>query len=304
MERKKRLAGRFLPSRVYARWKWTVRFGLSALPLMLLLAGCIVIYLTPSRYQSSIVFEYLGKRPPADVAALLKTNQVIDRAVKELELSKLMEISSETANEMVEDNMRVKVEPGTGFIELKVTDTRKEVARDLAAQMVDALEKHENFIATSAIELRKNELRQASRDAEDHAEEKLTDLTRLMKLNDGAEMDTLTQLAIDAARTDWEAAREQIREFQNQSARAERELANPGKWVAIMSQPSISYSAVKPKTSFDDIIFRSLGIGLCFALLCPYLLELAFPQIYRPRPLKREEWEKEMAEAGFSEVPV
>jgi capsular polysaccharide biosynthesis protein len=304
MEKKKRLAGRFLPSRVYARWKWTVRFGLSALPLILLLAGCVVLYLTPSRYQSTIVFEYLGKRPPADVAALLKTNQVIGLASKQLELSGLMGVDSATLNEIVAHNLRVKVERGTGFIELKVTDTRKEVARDLAEGMVNALATYEKSIASSAIELRQNELHQATRDTEDQAEEKLKNLTRLMRLSGGAEADALSQLEIDAARGDWEAARQQVREFQNQSEHAERELRNPGKWVEILSQPTISPSAVKPKTTLNDTILRSLAIGLAFALLAPYLLELAFPQVYRPRSPKREEWEKEMANAGLTELPV
>lgn len=39
MASKNMLAGRFLPSRVYARWKGTARFGLCTLPLILFLAG-------------------------------------------------------------------------------------------------------------------------------------------------------------------------------------------------------------------------------------------------------------------------
>ncbi|RYD28072.1 MAG: hypothetical protein EOP87_20210, partial [Verrucomicrobiaceae bacterium] len=73
MAQKKRLAGRFLPSRVYARWKWTVRFGLSALPLILFLAGAFTLYLSPARYRSTAVFEYLGSRSPAEAAALLRS---------------------------------------------------------------------------------------------------------------------------------------------------------------------------------------------------------------------------------------
>lgn len=304
MEKKKRLAGRFLPSRVYARWKWIIRFGLSALPLTLLLAGCVVLYLTPHRYQSTIVFEYLGKRPPVDAAALLKTNQVINLAAKDLQLSELMGMDSETLKEIVAHNLKVRVEDGTGFIKLKVTDPRKEGARDLAEGLVKALVTYERSIATSETELRQNELRQAARDAEDQAEEKLKNLTRLIKLTGGVEADALSRLEIDAARGDWDAARQQLREFHLQLQQAERELSHPGKWVSVLSPPSISSSAVKSKTTLYDIILRSAAIGLGFALLAPYLLELAFPQVYRPRMPKREEWEKDMADAGLAELPV
>lgn len=304
MEKKKRLAGRFLPSRVYARWKWTVRSGLSALPLALLLTGCIVLYLTPNRYQSTIVFEYLGKRPPADVAALMKTGQVINLATKELKLSELVGMDSESLKEVVARDLKVKVERGTGFIELKVTDDRKEGARDLAEGLVKALAAYERSIAISDIELRQDELRQAERDAEDQSEEKLKNLTKLVRMTGGAATDALTQLEIDAARGDWDAARQQVREIQNQSRQAEREFSNPGKWVAVLSSPSISPMAVKPETTLDEIILRSFAIGLGFALLAPYLLELAFPQVYRPRHPKRGGWEKEMADAGLSELPA
>ena len=67
---KNRLAGRFLPSRVYARWKWTVRCGLCVVPLILFLAGSVVVYLQPGRYQSTTVFKYTGERPAAEVVAL------------------------------------------------------------------------------------------------------------------------------------------------------------------------------------------------------------------------------------------
>jgi capsular polysaccharide biosynthesis protein len=304
MEKKKRLAGRFLPSRVYSRWKWTVRSGLSALPLALLLTGCVVLYLTPNRYQSTVVFEYLGKRPPVDVAALMKTGQVINLAAKELKLTELFGMDSESLREVVARDLKVKVERGTGFIELKVTDDRKEGARDLAEGLVKALDTYEKSIALSEIELRQEELRQAERDAEDLAEEKLKDVTRLVRMTGGVAADALSQLEIDAARGDWDAARQQVRELQNQSRQAEREIANPGKWVTVLSSPSLSSMAVKPETTLDEIIFRSFAIGLGFALLAPYLLELAFPQVYRPRNPKRGEWEKEMADAGLAELPA
>jgi len=304
MEKKKRLAGRFLPSRVYARWKWTVRFGLSALPLILLLSGSIVLYLTPSRYQSTIVFEYLGKRPVADVAALLKTGKVINLAADELKLTELMGMDPGSVKEVVARDLRVKIERGTNFIELKVTDIRKEGARDLAEGMVNALAAFEKSIATSEIKLRQNELREAERDAEDQAEEKLKDLTKLVRMTGGAATDALSQLEIDAARGDWDAARQQVRELQNQSRQAERELANPGKWVTIFSSPSLSPTAVKSKNTLDEIILSSLAIGLGFALLVPYLLELAFPQVYRPKHTKPGGWENEMADAGLIGQPT
>ena len=34
--------------------------------LLLFITGSVVFYLTPSRYQSTVVFEYLGKRTPLE----------------------------------------------------------------------------------------------------------------------------------------------------------------------------------------------------------------------------------------------
>jgi|GEM_PF-5355183 len=39
------ITGRFLPSRVYCRWKWTVRAGLTVVPMLVLLGGGLVLFL-------------------------------------------------------------------------------------------------------------------------------------------------------------------------------------------------------------------------------------------------------------------
>lgn len=51
------IRGRFLPSRVYSRWKWTVRFGLLIVPFLSFLAGGLTLYLTPGTYRSTTLIE-------------------------------------------------------------------------------------------------------------------------------------------------------------------------------------------------------------------------------------------------------
>ena len=77
MDEGPQLAGRFLPCKIYVRWKWTLRFGLFAVPLIVFLIGGVLLYLAPTKYESKAVFEYHGPRTPVEAAALLKSRNVL-----------------------------------------------------------------------------------------------------------------------------------------------------------------------------------------------------------------------------------
>ncbi len=57
------------------------------MPLILFTGGGVTYYLTPSRYESTVVFEYLSKRPPNEADALLKSRNVIGPAITHLSLT-------------------------------------------------------------------------------------------------------------------------------------------------------------------------------------------------------------------------
>lgn len=280
MSIKNRLAGRFLPSRVYARWIWIVRFGLSALPLTLFIAGGVTYYLTPSRYESTAVFEYLGKRPSAEVAALLKSRGVIGPAVTSLSLTERLGLDSDSLSKMISKAIRTTVDSGTGMIELTVEDLQGELARDLAAELPKSLDAYEKSIASAEITVRLEAAEDSVTEGEDEANAKRQALARLISVRGDQAADPVSQLDLDAARGDWDHAYQRVLEGRAKAADARRELAALGKWVVIHSPPVISLDPVgrKPGESMGEIIGASLGVGLAFALLAPYLLELAFPR--------------------------
>ncbi|MES2440885.1 MAG: hypothetical protein V4584_17600 [Verrucomicrobiota bacterium] len=303
MGKKKRIAGRFLPSRVYARWKWTVNFGLWAVPLILFLSGSLILYFTPSRYQSTVVFEYLGKREPAKAAALLKSKNVIDLAATELKLTNLVGLDSDTLAEWISEDMQIKVDEATGMIELKVTNSQKEVARNLAAQLPLSLEAYERAAAVKETDARLESYSIWTRDAEDQAEETRKEFARLVRARGGEDLNPISRMDVDDARSALENARGRIWEMKNRHDELARESEIPKKWVVIHSPPVISQTALKSDDSLGNVILQSLGTGLAFALLIPYLLELAFPRRIRSKASAGEEW-SEAAEPEMTGLPV
>lgn len=51
------IRGRFLPSRVYSHWKWTVRFGLLLIPFLSFLAGGLTSTSPRAPYRSTPLIE-------------------------------------------------------------------------------------------------------------------------------------------------------------------------------------------------------------------------------------------------------
>lgn len=306
MNRKNRLAGRFLPSRVYARWKWTVRFGLAALPLILFIAGSVVLYFEPGRYRSTVAFEYLGKRTPAEAVALLESRAVISQASQDVKMVDLMEVDSETAVEMISDMVGTKVDPRTGFIELTVDASRMELARDLAEALPKGLDSHEKSHAVTELTARIEAAAKLARDAEDVAEEKRKELANWYRAHPGEVMDPLAQLAIDELRGNWQHAVDRAHEAQDRHADAEIELAAWRSVIRIHSQPVMS-NAPPGKDAADSlatVVWEALASGLAFALGVPYLLELAFPRRRRTPTTPGKTWSEEVGEVDFAEFPA
>jgi len=308
MASKNMLAGRFLPSRVYARWKGTARFGLCTLPLILFLAGGVTYYFAPSRYQSTAVFQYLGQRTPREASALLKTQRVIFPVIEALELGKRLEVDKETAERILSDLIDASVDPDSGMITIQVTNPQKELARDIAAELPKALDAYERSLAAGAISVRLEVAEKAMTDAEDETAAKRQALMRLISLRGDSPADPLARIDVDAARTEWEHAHHQVLENRQRIADANRERNNLGKWVEIHSTPAISNTPVGKAAdeSLGGMILQALGVGLGFSLLAPYLLEFAFPRRSRRRvPVKqRTEWSEPCDEPAASGTPA
>ncbi len=279
MDESSQLPGRFLPSKVYARWKWTVRFGLFAVPLILFLVGGIVLYLTPSKYQSKTVFEYRGTRTPAEAAALLKTRNVQVNVAHALELTKQWGYDSEAVQMILSSITESKIDPASGQIEVSVKHTEKETARDIAAELPKALDRYEATLERNTINRRLDATKRAIVAAEDEAAEKRKALSLLISVRGEQPVEPVAKLDLDAARIDWEQAHRHAADLRTQVAEIGLELERVGKFATVHSEPIISqYPAGKnAEESLGEVSLEALGCGLLFALLVPYLFELACP---------------------------
>ena len=292
MEAKKRLAGRFLPSRVYARWLWTVRACLVVLPAVLFLTGALTLYLSPGRYRSTTTFEYLGKRPLDEVVALVKSEQVINLVDDSLDLRRRFGVSRDTVAGIVRDSSQVRSIPATGMIELEVILSKGELSRDVAAGLVTALERYETSLAQEAI---RNGIGEAEREvaaAEDRAAGSHRNLVRLISVRGEVSGDPVSQLDVDAARATWIHDNQSVLDARSGVDRLNLELGTSRKWLAIHTAPRISETAVGPKSedSHGLVTLRAFAVGLVGALAIPYLLELAFPR--RRRRTAAPSWQE------------
>ncbi len=304
METKKRLAGRFLPSRVYARWVWTVRSCLVVLPSILFLAGALTLYLSPSRFKSTVAFEYVGKRPLPDVVALMKSSNLLGRVHDSLELTKRLEMDRGTGIQILRDVTEVSMTPATRMIQLDVVLTPAELSRDVAAAFPKALEDYEKSLAIAGIKTRLHSAQNEVAAAEDRVAAAQKTLVRLVSVRGEETGDPVSQLDVDAARAAWTHANEQLLGSQALVDSLAREHFSLGSWTVVHTIPQISNSSVGPKSedTLGMVILRSIGIGLGCALAIPYLLELAFPRRHRRSATAAPGWEN--AQTDLSGEPV
>jgi hypothetical protein len=257
-----------------------------ALPLILFIAGSIVVYLTPGRYRSTAVFEYLGRRTPAEAVALLKSQAVISRVVSDLKLSGRFEVDSDTAARILSRQMKVSAEPGTGLITLRTTALNRELARDLAAALPEALDAYEKSRAATELENRAAVESQLAREAEDIAVEKRKELTQWLRVHGDAAIQPIDRLDLDELRGDWEHAVQRVRDANDRRSNIDNELSAWKSVIAVHTQPMISHNPLGKGSAnpLGRVVLEALASGFVCALGVPYLLELAFP---RRRPASR-----------------
>lgn len=272
------IRGRFLPSRVYNRWKWTVRFGLMLVPFVMLLSGGIEVYLTASKFRSSTLFELENGPPPKEVVELVESRAVLDRAVDYLHLADRWSVDKETAMGILKGCMTTRVVPDTRLVEIKVTHIDKVVARDAAAQIPASLKEHLVNAAEAKMVEKAREMRGLIREASDVAEEKAAALANLEKVHGPKPEDSAVAVKHQRASRESLLADAEVERLENLlSARFTEHIAGLSR-LSVHSEPTISDKPVNPKgDDLGELALRCLITGLLSALLLPYLMELAFP---------------------------
>ncbi len=285
-----------MPSRVYARWKWTVRAGLLVVPLVVFLWGAVIVYFTPERYESKVMFEYLGKRPQAEVLKLLKSGEVVKWAVGELNLTKEWSIDRENAERITEGITRTRVEPNTGLIEISVKHLKKETARDLANTLVKSLGRYEQSLMDVAAQAKIEASAELLVEAEDEMVAKRQALSRLISVRGEKAADPLSQLDLDAARRDWDHAHQQVLDLRSKIVEMKRESANPVKWTVVHTEPLIAYTPGRKNFTLEDATMQALVAGVVVTFVLPYFLELVLPR-RRRSAIEKDKWPDAFDEA-------
>ncbi|MCX8495519.1 MAG: hypothetical protein ORN51_04980 [Akkermansiaceae bacterium] len=284
--------GRFLASRVYSRWKWAARFGLMVVPMLVLLSGGLVLFLSPKRFKSTALVEFQNARSPQESAKMCKSLAILNRVIDEFDLMGRLQVDREEVWKILAETVEVKVIPDTRLIEITATFANNELAKDIADEIPRYLAKYENEQVQAAITEKMVKLDDLILNARDTAAEKAVEVSKIEKIQgqDGPENGATRKL--ERARRASLLADADVERLLVLRADAKTSSLNSEPRMIVHTKPYISGTSWSTSSmgsnpdELSDLALEALAAGLIVALLLPYLCELAFPvQSNRPMPL-------------------
>lgn len=280
MMENREITGRFLPSWVYRRWKWTVRFGLLIVPMLVFLSGGLVLFLTPSKYESTALVEIKNGRNIEESVNLLKSSEVLKRVIEELSLKQQFEVDHDTAAHILRGITGIKAVAGTQLIEISVNSTRRQLARDIALKIPEGLIRMETESAGKDRAARTEKMDQVIRNASDVAAEKALAVRLMEDVHGQTPPAAGAASELERVRRASLMADAEVERLQGLRAELAAGSATASARMIIHSAPVISETPSNPKIGpeLNELVLRSLLSGLLIALLMPYLWELVFPE--------------------------
>lgn len=278
--------GRFLPSRVYHRWKWAVRLGLLVVPFLLLLSGSITLFLTPSKYESLTLFS-MEKGPSGDeIVELLTARDTLRRVSSNLELPNRFNVDSETAQSIIKGTTTVRLIPETQLVEVSTLQMKNTDARDVAEQLPLALKAHLLELSEAEIQSKSRSFQTLIDEAADRAAEKSAEHAKLEQFHGAKPADPAAAATVERSQRMSQLADAEMERLQNEKSEFLTQMIKAQPQLHIHTAPQISSSPHSPNVAkeFSRITLYSLGSGLLVALLLPYLLEFALPRGSRREP--------------------
>jgi hypothetical protein len=247
-------------------------------PLLVLLSGGLVLYLTPNEFRSTVLFEVDGGPEPREIEALIKSMEVVLRTEKKLQLGERLNLDRDTSARGLWSAMRVYQKEGTGMIGLDVTHRSKELAKDVAMElpsqlMAYLLENVERGMAEKVVEWDG-----LIRAAGDVAEEKAVVLANLERVH-GANPPGAESAMVERARRASILADGEVERLMAMKTSALMEGIGAKPRLLLHTLPMVSQTPVNPKMkgALNELALSALIAGLICALALPYLMELAFP---------------------------
>lgn len=271
--------GRFLPSRIYNRWKWTVRLGLLIVPFIMLMFGGITLFLSPNRYRSTTTFEITNGPSPRETEELVRSEGVLERVSAALDLPRRLGLDTASCVHTIRECSTVKLLKDTRMVRVRVTLTRNIDARDIADEIPQTLVRYLAETLQRQNEEKLAELASLIRNAEDIAQERVVEVAKLESIHGPQPEENAAATALRRARRASLLADAEMERLEVLRHELLRENIERIPRLTVHTRPMVAESPVSPETGeeINKLVFRSLASGLLVALLIPYLLELAFP---------------------------
>lgn len=278
--------GRFLPARVFKRWKWVVRLAISIVPLTLFLAGALQIYLSPNQFSSTSVFEITNGPNLREIEERLQTGNVISRVVDRLQIHNQLRVDRESSISIIRENLESEILEGTRMIRLKVTLSKAVLARDVAAEIPKAVVEDIASDLKARSDQRITEIRQLESAEADRARELSSRWIKLQEFHGRSPSNPGAAAAIEQARTATLLAETEVAKLNALAINEQTRLIQDQARLRVHTEPQISLNAVDSRQPdpFGKLILECIGWALAIALAVPYLLEWLFPSARREDP--------------------
>lgn len=271
--------GRFLPSRVFHRWKWVVRTSLSIIPLVLFLSGSLRIYLSPAKFSSSTVFEVINGPALREIEEYLRTGDVISRAVDHLQIQRQLQMDRDLCVSTLRENLETEIFRDTHIIRLQVTLSSAVIARDVAEELPKSLVADLTDTLTARSEQRIAEIRQLESVAADRAKEVSTRWIKLQEVHGPSPENAGAAIAIENARSATHQAEAEMAKWTALVQEEQTQRIHQQPRLVVHTKPQIANNPVDSRQGhpLGMLVLECIGWALALALALPYLLELLFP---------------------------
>jgi hypothetical protein len=275
------ITGRFLPSRVYSRWKWIVRLGLMLVPFLVLLSGGVKLFLSPNKYRSTTLFSLENGPPPEAIIELVKSSGVLVPVVESLQMAERFNVDRDTAVKLIRENTEARIVPDTRMIDISISLSGKVDARDIAEQIPKSLK---DYLVENS---RKNSREKAEEidklilDAADVAEEKASVVANMEKIHGAKPADSAYISPLERARRASMLADAEVERLKKLRSASLTENLEKLPYISIHTAPVIADKAHSPKVEeeLEAMVLQALLFGLLSALVLPYLMELVFAPV-------------------------
>ncbi|MEO5914576.1 MAG: hypothetical protein ABIS50_10115 [Luteolibacter sp.] len=251
------------------RTGWTLLGASVVGPIIGFLMACVVTYVMPTKYESEAVIEVDQSRSASGSTAMtplifgsdfemLRSSKTLGKVVDRLGLANRWAVDKNTAIRILKGMMYNQNIHGTDLISIRVRDTDKEEARNIAAEVVLAYQIVRDAAIVEEEQRRDLALRRVIRDQEDLTDEHRKAVKRF-SAQGPAEFYDESQINLSRAEMDLENLR--LKLLEETIHKKERQ-----KNIIVHEEPQIADAPISPNVLLNLSLGASLGF-LLFQLI-------------------------------------